>query len=399
MKSEALLEVIQEKKLKTKAGISLDEYLCDMNKREAGMIICNFSDSREEFSVTSYITDCYSELVERGIQLFKELSGAKELIRYEGNGTAVLRDPTALYHVLEYGEVRCDLAGQEYISTHISYGFHGKPTLVVTPEDCLMLADISENKPIRKVIACFDENRKKYREVLLGTSLADIVRDIYNTENITAYLIGNQLGELVSPGETEEKQVDFSYHYDTVLPFYKEQCIVNEISKLAQMGMEESCQKCVICREGTWQTAYMMRDAIQAKSKESDLQELEDIFTIVSAGSMCQFGKQILRPIKQAFQLFQEDYSEHLINKNCNRHICGGTKKYKINPQLCNGCAECAELCEYDAIDGKAGFIHMIDEKMCKCCGKCAEGCPKEAIVFGGDFKVPVRLVKAGRFK
>ena len=45
--------------------------------------------------------------------------------------------------------------------------------------------------------------------------------------------------------------------------------------------------------------------------------------------------------------------------------------------------AEDAES-EEDAIEGKAGFVHVIDQRACVRCGKCLDACPKGAVVTAG---------------
>jgi coenzyme F420-reducing hydrogenase beta subunit/ferredoxin len=52
----------------------------------------------------------------------------------------------------------------------------------------------------------------------------------------------------------------------------------------------------------------------------------------------------------------------------------------ELDPEKCNGCGRCAELCRVDAISivlGKA----QIDKDKCISCGWCIRGCPSEAMI------------------
>ena len=47
----------------------------------------------------------------------------------------------------------------------------------------------------------------------------------------------------------------------------------------------------------------------------------------------------------------------------------------------CTGCGLCVRACPADAIRGKRGQAHVIDQSACTRCGACAQACPSECIV------------------
>lgn len=53
----------------------------------------------------------------------------------------------------------------------------------------------------------------------------------------------------------------------------------------------------------------------------------------------------------------------------------------KIDETLCRNCAQCAEVCRFDAIDFKNGHF-VIDELSCEGCGYCARICHPELILM-----------------
>ena len=147
------------------------------------------------------------------------------------------------------------------------------------------------------------------------------------------------------------------------------------------------------------ETAHMLDDAVENKGRDTDLRELEDITRIAGIGSMCQFGKHVLRPVYQAMKLFPDEFRSHIVDHKCLAGSCVGEQNFQIDPLLCTGCGSCVEVCEYDAIDGKAKFIHMIDKKMCEKCEACVDACEEGAIKVGQGLKVPTRMTKVGRFR
>ena len=44
----------------------------------------------------------------------------------------------------------------------------------------------------------------------------------------------------------------------------------------------------------------------------------------------------------------------------------------------CLGLGDCAELCDFDAIDMNAHRLPVVDEDACTACGDCVEACPKD---------------------
>ena len=67
--------------------------------------------------------------------------------------------------------------------------------------------------------------------------------------------------------------------------------------------------------------------------------------------------------------------------KSARNNVCSAFMSIYIDPNLCEGCEECADVCPKDAIEGKAGYIHMIDEFECDKCGKCIAACENDAII------------------
>lgn len=66
----------------------------------------------------------------------------------------------------------------------------------------------------------------------------------------------------------------------------------------------------------------------------------------------------------------------------------------RIDPELCRGCGECAEICMYSAPkledEGNGVYLSRIDEALCRGCGICSSICPSSAIrlSFSGDARM-----------
>ena len=64
--------------------------------------------------------------------------------------------------------------------------------------------------------------------------------------------------------------------------------------------------------------------------------------------------------------------------------------KATVNPDCCDGCALCVDVCPYNAIslgsreDGQAGTIISVNKAKCKGCGLCQATCPKRGVFVAG---------------
>jgi len=336
---------------------------------------------------------------EKGLKILGALAGAVKTKRFDEVNSPVTREMTANCSVMEDGTIRCNHAKQEFLADRLSYGYRGNPTLLVSAEDCIMISALANDQPVRKITAIIDGEQVNYVEPDVGSPLQELLERLDDKQQIKAYHLGDQLGTILSPDEANNVSIKLTYMYDTAHVLRQDVCMVREISRFAKMAAEDSCQRCVLCREGTWQAARMLQDALDTKGKPNDMKELQDLAEIAGIGSMCQFGQQAFRPLAKAIKLFPAEFEAHIEKHFCAVGVCGGSQGYQIDPMLCSGCTECVSACEYDSIDGKKGFIPMIDEKMCEKCGDCLTKCPEAAIKVGANLKVPECLTKAGRYK
>ena len=54
----------------------------------------------------------------------------------------------------------------------------------------------------------------------------------------------------------------------------------------------------------------------------------------------------------------------------------------KVNPDLCEGCESCVEVCPADVFVMEDGKGKVVSGDDCLDCGACAEECPANAIIF-----------------
>jgi fumarate reductase flavoprotein subunit/NADH-quinone oxidoreductase subunit F len=176
------------------------------------------------------------------------------------------------------------------------------------------------------------------------------------------------------------------------------ECIVVETSKMLDAFGKQSCGKCVFCREGLIQMQYMHKEFTSGRGKAEYIDLIKEIGGGMVTQTPCSLGQQAAVPALTAVEKFESIYKAH-IKKNCS--VCFSKETIYIDPKLCQGCEECADVCPHDCIEGKKKFIHMIDDFDCDLCGKCIEACEYDAIIrtTGKVPKLPNKLTKVGKFK
>jgi Fe-S-cluster-containing hydrogenase component 2 len=98
-------------------------------------------------------------------------------------------------------------------------------------------------------------------------------------------------------------------------------------------------------------------------------------------------------------QYFENEYRRHIEENICEAKVCRELTSFYILADKCVGCVLCAKHCPVDAIDGKAKYVHVIDQDSCISCGSCFNVCPFDAIVklSGESTEVPEKPIPVKR--
>lgn len=162
-----------------------------------------------------------------------------------------------------------------------------------------------------------------------------------------------------------------------------ETCMVKIARFFMQFTQNESCGKCVLCREGTKQMLALLDDIIEGRGTLETIDLLEQLGHAIQKGSLCGLGKTAPNPVLSTIRLFREEYDAHVVQKRCPAGQCSALMKPHIISELCKGCGVCMKKCPANAISGEKKMPHSIDEKLCIKCGACVSSCKFNAIAIG----------------
>ena len=153
-------------------------------------------------------------------------------------------------------------------------------------------------------------------------------------------------------------------------------CMVDVARYFIEFLTDESCGKCVPCREGLRQMHRILTNITTGKGKEGDTELLEELSETAVEAALCALGKSAPNPFLSTLRYFRDEYEAHIKERRCPALSCKELISYYIDPEKCQACMICARKCPAEAIDGAKKKIHIIDQEKCTNCGTCFEVCP-----------------------
>jgi NADP-reducing hydrogenase subunit HndC len=319
-----------------------------------------------------------------------------KVIVHQGAGAFVCGESTALMTALEgrAGEPR-----PKYIRSNI-VGLWGRPSVLNNVETWANVPLIinkgadwfrqigTENSKGTKIFSLVGKiTNTGLVEVPMGTPLRDIIfkigGGIPGGKRFKAVQTGGPSG-----GCIPEDQLDLPVGFDELtragsmmgsggmIVLDEDTCMVDVARYFLNFLTDESCGKCVPCREGMRQMLKILTNITQGKGKEGDIELLEQLAETAIEASLCALGKSSPNPFLSTLKYFREEYEAHVKEKRCPALSCKELIAFHIDPEKCQACLMCLRKCPAEAIVGGKNRIHVIDQEKCTKCGTCFEVCP-----------------------
>ena len=231
-------------------------------------------------------------------------------------------------------------------------------------------------------------------QVPMGTTLREIIFDIGGGMRDGAEFKAVQIGG-PSGGCLTKEHLDLPLDFDSLqkvgamigsgglVVMDDKTCMVEVARFFMNFTQNESCGKCVPCREGTKRMLEILERIVAGQGKDGDIDLLLELAETISATALCGLGKTAAQPVVSTIRYFRDEYEAHVKEKRCPTHNCQKLKRYYIDPQECKGCSKCARMCPVGAISGEIRSPFTIDPDKCIKCGACFDGCSFHAVKEG----------------
>jgi NADP-reducing hydrogenase subunit HndC len=164
---------------------------------------------------------------------------------------------------------------------------------------------------------------KGVAEVPFGTTVREIVcgigGGIPNGKKLKAVHFGGPMG-----GCIPESLIDTPLDFDelaklgapigagSMLVLDEDADIVDVTRNFLQYLSDESCGKCVPCREGIRQMLKILTNIRDGNGKEGDIELLEEISEVTGAASLCALGKTAADPLLSTLRYFRDEYESKI---------------------------------------------------------------------------------------
>ena len=313
-----------------------------------------------------------------------------------GAGAFVSGESSALMSAIEgrVGEPR-----PKYIRTSVS-GIWGKPSnlnnvetwanvpLVISKGADWYTSIGTEGSKGTKIFSLVGKvNNTGLVEVPMGTTLREIIYDIgggiLNGKKFKAVQTGGPSGGCI-PEQFLDKPVDFDELSKVgammgsggMIVMDEDNCMVDVARYFVNFLTDESCGKCVPCREGLSHFHKILGRIVRGEGREGDIELLEDLSDVLKDASLCALGQTAPNPVLTTIQYFRDEYEAHIKERRCPAKVCKDLISFYIEPDKCQACMICLRNCPVGAISGDKGLIHVIDQGKCTKCGTCLDLCP-----------------------
>ncbi len=228
-------------------------------------------------------------------------------------------------------------------------------------------------------------------EVEMGTTLRKIIFDIGggipDGKEFKAVQTGGPSGGCLPPDKLD-MPVDFDQLKEVgsmmgsggMIVMDEGACVVNVAKYFIEFCNDESCGKCISCRDGSAALLNILDRICEGEGREEDLETMEDLCHCIDDASMCGLGTSLPNPVLSTLQYFRDEYLAHIKDKNCPAKVCKPLFTYHVITDNCKKCGLCFRNCPSDAVIWKKKEVAEIIQDKCVKCGICKEVCKFDAV-------------------
>ena len=246
-------------------------------------------------------------------------------------------------------------------------------------------------------------------EVPMGITLKEMVYDIGGGipkgKKFKAVQTGGPSGGCI-PAKQLDQPVDYEKLKEAgsmmgsggMVVMDEDTCMVDTARYFLEFLQDESCGKCLTCREGIERMLEIVTNICEGKGKEEDIEILKELGQLVKDASMCGLGQTAPNPLLSTIKYFLNEYEQHIKYKRCPAVVC----KEIISSPCQHVCPIGTEAAVYISLIARGRYeeafkIIRKDNPLPSICARvCSHPC--ESKCQSGKFGDPIAIRALKRF-
>lgn len=175
-------------------------------------------------------------------------------------------------------------------------------------------------------------------------------------------------------------------------------CMVDVAKYFLNFLRDESCGKCLSCREGTQRMWEIVKDISEGTGTEKDIQLLEQLARATKDASLCGLGQTAANPVLSTLRYFRHEYESHIFSKKCPALVC----REIVSAPCQYICPIDQEASVYIALIAQGKFEEALkviikDNPLPSVCGRVCHH-PCEKVCRAGEIGEPIAIRDLKRF-
>jgi NADH-quinone oxidoreductase subunit F len=244
-------------------------------------------------------------------------------------------------------------------------------------------------------------------EVPMGITMKDIIYEIGGgipeNKQIKAVQTGGPSGGCI-PKQLLDLPIDYESLKQAgsmmgsggMIVMDEDTCMVDVAKYFMNFLRDESCGKCLSCREGTQRIWEILDRITKGKGTPEDIVVLKELAAATKDASMCGLGQTAGNPVLSTLNYFADEYEAHIKYKKCPAVVC----KHIISSPCQHTCPIATEAPQYIAYIAHGEFdkaydIILKDNPLLNVCARiCHHPCEIKCRAGQGGKPIAIRALK-----
>jgi NADH:ubiquinone oxidoreductase subunit F (NADH-binding) len=207
-----------------------------------------------------------------------------------------------------------------------SKGLWGRPTVINNVETLMNIPPIilngsqwfkkmgtEKSKGTKVFSVSGDVEKPGVYEMELGSKLSELVIELASAKKMKMVQVGGATGRMIP-----QSMIETPLSYETILGsgaitvFDESRDVIDVMYRNMEFLADESCGKCIPCREGTEAMVEILERLTKGEGAEEDIEAIKDLSHVMMLSSLCGLGQAAPVPVLDTLNYFRKEYENRI---------------------------------------------------------------------------------------